>query len=82
MAEERIPHTLMTFRRPSKTSRSLRLSSNFFICANGKSRCEGRELTVLAEPADCAASNVNSRADANISPAGNIGGWERARTCI
>ncbi len=33
---------------------------------------EGRELTVRAEPADCAASNVNSRAETSISPAGII----------
>ena len=62
-------HTLMTFRKPSKISLSLRLSNSFFVWAKGESLIEGRELTVLAEPA---ASNVNSRAEVRISPAGII----------
>lgn len=52
----------MTFRKPSKISLSLRLSSNFFTERKGISLFEGRELMVLAEPADCAASKVSSRA--------------------
>jgi hypothetical protein len=53
----------MTFRRPSRTSLSLRLSKSFLVWANGRSRLEARTLTVRAEPADCAASRVNSRAN-------------------
>jgi hypothetical protein len=47
----------MTFRNPSRTSLSLRLSSSFFICTGGRLLAELRELR-----ADCAASRVSSRA--------------------
>ena len=52
----------MTFRKPSRISRSLRLSSSFLTCTNGASRTAILELKFLADPADCAASRVRSLA--------------------
>ena len=57
----------MTFRRPSWISRSFRLSKSFLTCTKGKSLFDSRLLTVLADPADCAASRVNSRAAQFVS---------------
>jgi hypothetical protein len=48
--------TAMTRRRPSRTSRSCRLSSNFLIC------CAGNGLVGLRGPTSLAASRVRSRA--------------------
>jgi len=52
-----VGHTEMTFRRPSSTSLSWRLSSSFLIWEAGMLFCELREFL-----ADWAASMVRSRA--------------------
>jgi hypothetical protein len=53
--------TAMTRRRPSRTSRSCRLSSNFLIC------CAGNGLVGLRGPTSLAASRVRSRAGVSVS---------------
>ena len=52
----------MTFRRPSRISRSFRLSNSFLTCKKGRSRIAGLELKLRLDPVDCAASMVRSRA--------------------
>lgn len=52
----------MTLRSPSRISRSLRLSSNFLICAEDGARDVSVERRLRRLPADCAASSVRSRA--------------------
>lgn len=58
--------TLMTFRRPSSMSLSLRLSSSFLTWRKGRSR-GGLGFRLRAAPADCAASSVRSLAACGVS---------------
>ena len=55
----------MTFRSPSRISRSFRLSNSFFTCKKGTSRTATLELKPRLDPVDCAASMVRSRAGKN-----------------